>query len=102
MATTEPELRSLLAHAHAALTDSVYSSGHGPDQAFQFLAEAPTDLCVRIADAWGRAKASGVIDEHFSAEEHSLLEMVAGVYTTTPVCCRAVDQLLGEIAAEAA
>ena len=56
----------------------------GTGTADRFLAAAPVDACVRLADAWLSAEAVGLPADRaavaFDAEDRSLLELVAAVF----------------------
>lgn len=83
LANFEREVRPMLADILASLSDLL--DDDGGDTVRRFLADAPTDLCVRLADAWALATDLGLeptqLMPRFSPEEQFLLELVTAIYT---------------------
>jgi hypothetical protein len=83
LADLEREVRPLLADILASLSDLL--DDHGNDTVRRFLADAPVDLCVRLADTWALAADLGLdprqLMPRFSPEEQFLLELVTAIYT---------------------
>lgn len=79
----EREVRPMLADILAGLSDLLDDGGG--DTVRRFLADAPTDLCVRLADAWALATDLGLeplqLMPRFTPEEQFLLELVTAIYT---------------------
>ena len=77
----EREVRPLLADILASLTDLL----DGGDSVRRFLADAPVELCIRLADTWALATDLGLeplqLLPRFSPEEQFLLELVTAIYT---------------------
>jgi hypothetical protein len=103
---TEHELRSLLSAVHLRLADSVYEPKTGSESVSRFLAEAPVDACMKLADTWVRAIDKGFPTDRFTAEEQFMLEMVTAIYaepSAAPGTAAVFARLLNEIGtAEAA
>ena len=83
LADFEREVRPLLADILASLSDLL--TDDGGDTVRHFLADAPVDLCVRLADSWALATDLGLeplqLLPRFSPEEQFLLELVTAIYT---------------------
>ena len=83
LANFEREVRPMLADILASLSDLL--DDDGGDTVRRFLADAPTDLCVRLADAWALATDLGLeptqLMPRFTPEEQFLLELVTAIYT---------------------
>jgi len=83
VADLEREVRPLLGGILAGLSDLL--EGDGTDTVHRFLADAPVDLCVRLADTWALADELGLdpaqLLPHFSPEEQFLIELVTAIYT---------------------
>ena len=79
----ECEVRPLLADILASLSDLL--DGDDGDTIHRFLADAPTELCLRLADTWALAVDLGLDPEQlmprFSPEEQFLIELVTAIYT---------------------
>ncbi len=79
----EREIRPMLADILAGLSDLL--DDEGGDTVRRFLSDAPTDLCVRLADAWALATDLGLeplqLMPRFTPEEQFLLELVTAIYT---------------------
>jgi hypothetical protein len=96
---SEFRLRNLLNSVHSKVADAVYSPSPGSEVVSQFLALAPTDACVELADAWTWAQKYGMPEESFTPEERFLLELVEAVYSTqqtAPGTAAVFDRLLTE------
>ena len=82
LADLEREVRPLLADILASLTDLLDDGG---DSVRRFLADAPVELCIRLADTWALATDLGLeplqLLPRFSPEEQFLLELVTAIYT---------------------
>ncbi len=83
LADLEAEVRPLVEVVRAAIADVM--AGPGGEPAGQFLAAAPVEACVRLADAWADAEAAGLdtdsVKARFDAEDQLLIEIVTSVYT---------------------
>lgn len=83
LADLEREVRPLLTDILAGLSDLLNDDGN--DSVRRFLADAPVDLCVRLADTWALAADLGLnptqLMPRFSPEEQFLLELVTAIYT---------------------
>ena len=83
LANFEREVRPMLADILASLSDLL--DDEGGDTVRRFLADAPTDLCIRLADAWALATDLGLeptqLMPRVSPEEQFLLELVTAIYT---------------------
>ena len=83
LADFEREVRPLLAEILASLTDLL--DDDGGDTVRRFLADAPVELCIRLADTWALATDLGLeplqLLPRFSPEEQFLLELVTAIYT---------------------
>ena len=77
----EREVRPMLADILSGLADLLDDD----DTVHRFLSDAPTDLCVRLADAWALATDLGLeplqLMPRFTPEEQFLLELVTAIYT---------------------
>ena len=82
MADLGAEVRSLTGVIRASLADLMFAPGR--EIATRFLAVAPADACVRLADAWAVAELVGLpvhdLKAALSAEEQFLVETVTAVY----------------------
>ena len=82
LADFEREVRPMLADILASLSDLLDDDG---DAVRRFLADAPTELCLRLADAWTLAEDLGLdpaqLMPRFSPEEQFLIELVTAIYT---------------------
>ena len=95
-------LRPLLNEVRAGLAP-VFAAP-GPACAGRFLAHAPLDACVRLADAWAAVAADGpALGEGFALDDQLLLEMVTAVYgdpgALPPSVGRRLDRLVEEMIA---
>jgi len=83
LADFEREVRPLLADILASLSDLL--DDDGGDTVRRFLADAPTELCLRLADTWTLAADLGLDPEQlmprFTPEEQFLVELVTAIYT---------------------
>ncbi len=74
------EARPLVAAVHAALAD--WSAETGTDAAGRFLAAAPVDECVRLAELWAAAGPSGPRGrERLPLDDQVILDMVTATYS---------------------
>ena len=77
----EREVRPMLADILSGLADLLDDD----DTVRRFLSDAPTDLCIRLADAWALATDLGLeplqLMPRFTPEEQFLLELVTAIYT---------------------
>ncbi len=83
LADLEAELRELLGAILAGLSDLL--DGTGGESVRRFLADAPANHCVRLADAWALAGELGLdpaqLLPRFTPEEQFLVELVTAIYT---------------------
>lgn len=79
----EGELQSQITEIRASLSDLMVSPGH--EVTSRFLAEAPVEECVRLADTWAVAEAVGMplgqIKSRLSPDDQLVLELVTGIYS---------------------
>lgn len=79
----EAEVRPLVGAVRVALAEVMAAAPH--DAAGRFLALAPVDACVRLADVWAVAEAVGVptaaVRDRFGPEDQFLIDIVTSVYT---------------------
>ena len=83
LAELEADLRESLRAILGSLSDLLDGPGH--DSVRHFLADAPAEHCIRLADAWALATEMGLnpaqLKPRFTAEEQFLLELVTAIYT---------------------
>jgi hypothetical protein len=93
LADLEAELRDLLGEILVGLSDLL--DGTGGDSVRRFLADAPANQCVRLADAWALAGELGLdpaqLLPRFTPEEQFLVELVTAIYTAGHPAVRDAD-----------
>ena len=106
MADLGAEVRSLAGVIRESLADLLFAPGR--EIANRFLAVAPADACVRLADAWAVAEMLGLpvheLKAALSAEDQFLVETVTAVYAAgrgplsagLPELARLVDEMVHE------
>jgi hypothetical protein len=92
----EAQIRPLVRAVREAVEVQIFSD-EGSASVGTILQDAPTDACVRLADAWGVADLVGVsandLMGRFDPIDRFVIEMVTGIYADSKAALFATDSV---------
>lgn len=92
----EAQLRPLVRAVREAVEEQIFSD-EGSASVGTILQDAPTDACIRLADAWGVADLVGVSSNdlmgRFDPIDRFVIEMVTGIYADSKAALFGTDSV---------